>query len=284
MLWQQSCVPAPQPNGFQLYINWNEDRDFLDANERVFNQPQNVVGNNQQSGIFQIPYGVSLCSKRMRVVNIGNTFPTFINYAHSPAGFQYGEVEDYCFTVTPPIPCSAPPAGLDIAVSTTEFCLGQTLTFHLTDTLTSGGLSFKWQTLEAGDTIWQTLSQLPPPAYYPITSPEARLIRCVITCNHTGLSYSTPVKVLQPKGDCRCLNYTPFAPQYGQGEDIVEVHLGSMFNPSDCPNSLGGSTSLIGRYSDFAKLVPPTQTTPGDSLSFLLKIAACNGVYILTGF
>ncbi|MCS6979907.1 MAG: GEVED domain-containing protein [Flavobacteriales bacterium] len=283
-LWQQSCASVPQPNGFQLYVDWNEDGDFLDANERVFNQPQNVVGNHQQSGIFQIPYGVSPGSKRMRVVNIRKTFPTSINYAHSPAGFQYGEVEDYCFTVTPPIPCSAPPAGLDIAVSTTEFCLGQTLTFHLTDTLTIGGLSFKWQTLEAGDTIWQTFSQSPPPAYLPITSPEARLIRCVITCNHTGLSYSTPVKVLQPKGGCRCLNYSPFAPQYGQGEDIVEVHLGSMFNPSDCPDSLGGSTSLIGRYSDFAGLVPPAQTTPGDSLSFLLKNAACNGVLYPNGF
>ena len=115
-LTQTSCGGA-YSNIFQLYVDWNQDGDWLDAGERVYNQVTTVSGNQTVSGSFTVPAGATVGTTRMRVVNI-EVSPTATNYAHT--AYTYGETEDYCFTV------NATPAITSFSPS--SLCKGSTLT------------------------------------------------------------------------------------------------------------------------------------------------------------
>ena len=51
-LTQTSCGGS-FGNGFQLYVDWNQDGDFLDAGEQVYNQPTAATGNHTKTGSLQ---------------------------------------------------------------------------------------------------------------------------------------------------------------------------------------------------------------------------------------
>jgi len=101
-LTQTSCGGA-YPNFFQIYVDWNQDGDWLDAGEQVYSQTASVSGNQTVTGSFTVPTTAVVGTTRMRVVNAEATAST-TNYAHTVYG--YGESEDYCFTVSIP-GCSA---------------------------------------------------------------------------------------------------------------------------------------------------------------------------------
>ncbi|MFZ9028070.1 MAG: HYR domain-containing protein, partial [Crocinitomicaceae bacterium] len=83
-------------NFFQIYIDWNHDGDFLDANEQVYSQSSSVLGNQTASGTFTVPCDVQTGITRMRVVVV-EAAASNTNYAHTP--YSYGETEDYCINV-----------------------------------------------------------------------------------------------------------------------------------------------------------------------------------------
>ncbi len=75
------------PEGYAVWIDYNDDKDFDDAGELVWSQAANT--NTPNSGNFSVPSGTSLNSVRMRVSMKYNGIPT------SCETFTYGEVEDY---------------------------------------------------------------------------------------------------------------------------------------------------------------------------------------------
>lgn len=78
---------------FSVWIDYNKDLDFLDANEKVFeSQPVNSV----ITGTFAVPAGIS-GNTRMRV---SMKFDTVASTCES---FKYGEVEDYTVSFLPVI-------------------------------------------------------------------------------------------------------------------------------------------------------------------------------------
>ena len=93
-LTQTSCGGA-YPNFFQIYVDWNQDGDWLDAGEQVYSQTASVSGNQTVTGSFTVPATALIGTTRMRVVNVEATAST-TNYAHTV--YSYGETEDYCFT------------------------------------------------------------------------------------------------------------------------------------------------------------------------------------------
>ena len=111
-LTQTSCGGA-YPNFFQIYVDWNQDGDWLDAGEQVYSQTASVSGNQTVTGSFTVPTTAVVGTTRMRVVNAEATAST-TNYAHTVYG--YGESEDYCFTVSIP-GCSALAYGASTAGS-----------------------------------------------------------------------------------------------------------------------------------------------------------------------
>jgi hypothetical protein len=68
-LTQTSCGGA-YGNIFQLYVDWNQDGDWLDAGEQVYNQSASVNGGQTATGSFTVPAGATVGTTRMRVVNI----------------------------------------------------------------------------------------------------------------------------------------------------------------------------------------------------------------------
>ena len=75
------------PEGYAVWIDYNDNKDFTDAGELVWSQA--VTTNTPVSGSFTIPSGTALTSVRMRVSMKYNGIPT------SCETFAYGEVEDY---------------------------------------------------------------------------------------------------------------------------------------------------------------------------------------------
>ncbi|MBS1942486.1 MAG: hypothetical protein JST38_16580, partial [Bacteroidetes bacterium] len=88
---------------------------FLDAGETVYSQAANVSGNQTVTGTFMVPYGTVAGTTRMRVVNVEGYSPS-TNYGQTT--FNYGETEDYCFTVLPPPPCTPPTAAVSNVTAT----------------------------------------------------------------------------------------------------------------------------------------------------------------------
>ncbi|MBK8492003.1 MAG: fibronectin type III domain-containing protein [Saprospirales bacterium] len=75
------------PEGYAVWIDYNNDQDFGDAGELVWSKAAST--NTPNSGSFTVPSGTSLTSVRMRVSMKYNGIPT------SCETFTYGEVEDY---------------------------------------------------------------------------------------------------------------------------------------------------------------------------------------------
>ncbi|NLP19456.1 MAG: hypothetical protein GX378_01625, partial [Bacteroidales bacterium] len=115
-LTQTSCGTGSYGNGFQLYIDWNMDGDFLDAGEQVYNQPTSASGNHTKTGTFTVPTTATPGTTRMRAVVVETSFPTSTNYAHT--SYSWGETEDYCITIIPATPCDGEPTTGTASIST----------------------------------------------------------------------------------------------------------------------------------------------------------------------
>jgi chitodextrinase len=78
--------------GYAVFIDYNNDGDFLDAGETVLTIA--ATKTTPVSGSFTIPAGTTTGAKRMRVSMKYNGVPT------SCEAFSYGQVEDYTINVT----------------------------------------------------------------------------------------------------------------------------------------------------------------------------------------
>ena len=90
--------------GFAIYVDWNNDNDFTDPGEDVWNS--GVAGSNAFTGTITAPtIGTAFGTLRMRVRCNWNAVPT------DPCANQsYGEVEDYdLFLLTPSLTVAVPP-------------------------------------------------------------------------------------------------------------------------------------------------------------------------------
>jgi PKD repeat protein len=112
---------------WRIWIDYNKDGDFLDANEAVFAP---AASNSTVSGNFTAATGVT-GTTRMRVTMKYNAVPT------SCETFSYGEVEDYTVSFGTPQPPVA-----NFSASPTTVAVGQTVQF--TDLSTNGPTSWAW--------------------------------------------------------------------------------------------------------------------------------------------
>jgi len=78
--------------GYAVFIDYNNDGDFVDAGETVFTKAASTT--TPATGSFTIPATTTAGAKRMRVSMKYNGVPT------SCEAFSYGQVEDYTINVT----------------------------------------------------------------------------------------------------------------------------------------------------------------------------------------
>lgn len=88
---------GPYNEAVGVWIDYNQDGDFFDSGEFVYNDTPNTT--TPVSGNFTIPLGATLGNTRMRVQMQGD------NSVNDPcdvvgAGYDYGEVEDYTVNIT----------------------------------------------------------------------------------------------------------------------------------------------------------------------------------------
>jgi len=82
-------------NQTRIYIDFNQDGDFIDANETVFTGVS-VTGPHTETGNIAVPGDATLGNTMMRVVNVEGAAPT-------PCGtYSWGETEDYLVNIMPP--------------------------------------------------------------------------------------------------------------------------------------------------------------------------------------
>jgi hypothetical protein len=85
---------AKNAQGFGVWIDYNDDKDFDDADEFVYASPS--YGTIVYSGIVTIPANASSGLRRMRVrSNSSNTFKAYM----SCENYTWGETEDYTISV-----------------------------------------------------------------------------------------------------------------------------------------------------------------------------------------
>lgn len=83
-------------NALAIFIDWNNDGDFTDAGEKVYNSAAGTSGPHTETGNITVPAGATLGNCKMRVVNVETSVPASIN----PCGtYSWGETEDYFINV-----------------------------------------------------------------------------------------------------------------------------------------------------------------------------------------
>jgi len=122
--------------GYSVWIDFNRDGDFTDANEQVFTQAPTQT--NPVSGTFTVPTTASEVATRMRVTMSYNA------NVDSCASFTYGEVEDYTIVIEGAGPDTTAPvitlngaSTIDLNVGETYTELGATATDNVDGDLTS---------------------------------------------------------------------------------------------------------------------------------------------------
>jgi chitodextrinase len=87
-----SWTATKYKEGYAVWIDYNQDGDFLDAGEKVWSKAASTT--TPVSGSFTIPTTALLGTTRMRVQMKYNAIPT------SCEAFSYGQVEDYTINIT----------------------------------------------------------------------------------------------------------------------------------------------------------------------------------------
>ncbi|MEO7082571.1 MAG: GEVED domain-containing protein, partial [Flavobacteriales bacterium] len=88
-----------------IWVDWNNDFDFADVGELAFSSGTSYIA-TPASGNITVPAGTPIGNYRMRVRN------GYLGGAPTSCGTtQYGEAEDYTFTVSP-LPSCVAPSGL----------------------------------------------------------------------------------------------------------------------------------------------------------------------------
>lgn len=98
-------------HGFRIWVDWNNDGDFVDVGEQVF---ASAATASSHASTFTIPGAQAAGNYRMRIRAYWN------NNAPDPCstGLTYSEAVDFKLTVVTPLPCATNPSGLTASAIT----------------------------------------------------------------------------------------------------------------------------------------------------------------------
>ena len=255
-LTQTSCGGA-YGNGMQLYADWNQDGDFLDAGEQLYTQPTAASGNHTKTGTFTVPVTATLGTTRMRAVAVEITFPTATNYAQT--AYSWGETEDYCFTVTPGSQCTGTPAPGN-TTGPLEVASGGIVNLGLQSNTPGIGVTYQWYVSTTSSTgPW---SNGGTGATYAPTQTAKSWYYADVTCSgNTGSS-----NVLQVD-----MAYCIPAPTTVDGTGITRVVFSTVNNPTGAEaGNYGNYSALIGNVTQGTTV--PVAITYATGLTYATKI------------
>jgi len=162
-------------------VDWNQNGDFTDAGETVYNTNGTYVSTSP-TGSFTVPAGATLGTTRMRiVVNYTSSTPVSCN-----SGIN-GETEDYSFTVTAPS------------------CYSTTLNAATSVTSTTATINWNAATVVPGNGYQYVVSTSST------TPAGAGTAAAGLTANITGLTANTTYYVFV-RSDCGSGNFSVWSP------------------------------------------------------------------------
>jgi hypothetical protein len=188
-LTQTSCGGA-YDNFFQIYVDWNQDGDWLDTGEQVYSQAASVNGNQTVTGNFIVPITATLGTTRMRVVNIENV-ASATNYAHT--AYTYGETEDYCITVTAALVCAGTPNTGTTSISSSANCSGSVINLTTSGLSFGAGLTYQWSSASSASGPWTNIIGATASTYSFSSTVGTTFYRLVTTCTTSATSNTTNV-------------------------------------------------------------------------------------------
>ncbi|MBI1835852.1 MAG: T9SS type A sorting domain-containing protein [Flavobacteriia bacterium] len=83
-------------NAVKIFIDYNQDGDFVDAGEEVYVSATSTTGAHTETGSIVIPAGASVGNTRMRIVNVETGTPATITACGT---YSWGETEDYTINI-----------------------------------------------------------------------------------------------------------------------------------------------------------------------------------------
>lgn len=262
-LTQASCGALLSSNFFQIYIDYNQDGDFLDAGEMVYNQNVTAVGNHTKTGSFLVPLTAQSGITRLRIVNIQGPLSA-TNYAHT--NYNFGETEDYCINLVLPPPCSGLPNPGNTISSSNAVFPGQSVQFSLQNITSGLGVSYQWQQAPTATGPWTSIvgANAPTLSQTPVSS---NWYQCLVTCtNSLSESNSIPVFVY----------YNPYCgPQYSSSLN----HNYAISNVNITGTTLNNATSSIATppYYQYFNNFTSTTLQAGSTYSVQLNSGAPSG-------
>ncbi len=208
---------------FQLYVDWNQDGDWLDVGEQVYSQGASINGNQTVTGSFTVPAGATVGVTRMRVVHIENSAST-TNYAHT--AYFYGETEDYCFTVNQLVTCSGTPNAGVAGISISNGCSGASTTLSASGLSSGTGISYQWASGPTATGPWTNGATSASTTVNPTVNTYYQL---TTTCGSSGLSSTSNVVSFSVN---TCAASITMTDQFGDGWNGASMNVlvnGSVF-------------------------------------------------------
>jgi hypothetical protein len=193
-VFASSCSATLYSTVFKVFIDGNQDGDYLDAGETVYTSAVSQGGASPAApttATINIPATFLDGVTGMRVVLAETTNPESV----TPCGtYTYGETEDYIINLTSPPICFTTPAASTTQSTSTSVCSGENYTLSLSNAYTLAGFTFQWQSSPDGATYDNITGA--NNATYATSQTASTFYRCLINCIYGGSqTISVPVLV-----------------------------------------------------------------------------------------
>ncbi len=247
-----------QPEYWRIWIDYNQDYDFDDAGELVFDAGGTSTGN--VSGSFTVSAGATLGNTRVRVSMKRSSAPS------ACGNFTYGEVEDYTINITEAAaPTCDAPGGIGTSnVSSSGFTLNWSAAANAqsysVDMRASGG---SWSSYSTSSTSY-AFSGLNPETTYEY--------RVATVCSFGTSTYSSVGSVTTLADNPTPVTYCSSNGNSTSDEWISSVSIGDLSNSSGNNNG----------YADFT--AQTMNTSAGASVSFNLSPGFTSGLFGLNSY
>ena len=278
-LTQTTCTGS-FPNGFKIWIDYNQNGVFTDPGEGVYSQPVYASGNHTKTGFFIVPATAILGNTGLRVCVIEDAFPNTTNYGAS-VGYTFGETEDYLCNITVAAPCSGTPlAGTATVTPSLNICPVDCIQLTATGLSSGSGIIYSWQYNSGGGwndlpgtmTICGGLANSPAVSVSNQTTATSYRILTICT-NGGGSNISNAVATTQSAiANCYCAS----SASSNTSSEIFNVSIGTLNNSSVCGTLAPGVGSVVGQYSNYKTLAATNLNITGN-YSISLFLGQCGG-------
>lgn len=129
-------------NGMAIFIDYNQDGDWVDAGEQIYMENNTTVSPRTVSNTFVVPFSAPTGTTMMRVI----VAEGYSGAQLTPClQYSYGETEDYVINIVAGQQCVGTPGSNTIVPTTTLVCpVFGTSTMTLSTTYTVGGINYTW--------------------------------------------------------------------------------------------------------------------------------------------